>query len=281
MKKYNIDQTKLLKICLFILGTMVAAFSFNLFLLPSNIVSGTSGLAVILNHFFGFKPSTVIFIIYMIILIISFILMGVKNTSKSIVGSILYPIFVELSSHITKYISLSDVEPIVVAVCGAIVSGIGLGLVYKVGFNTGGSDVITQILNKYLKKPIGTCTLIINSIVVLAGLFAFGIRSCIYSVIVIFVMSMIIDRVMIGISSSKSFQIITEHETAVKKFLLSKLSHGVTVLPARGGYTGNVVKVIMCIIPTKEYITVKEGILAIDDRALILVSDVYEVVGSK
>lgn len=281
MKEKSKNQKKLLDICLFLLGTMVAAFSFNLFILPLNIVSGTSGIAVILNHYFGWKPSTIIFIIYMIILILSFLLMGPKKTKASIIGSILYPIFVELTSKLTGYINISDIEPIVLAVCGAIVNGVGLGMVYKTGYNTGGSDVITQILNKYFKKPIGTCTLLLNSVVVILALITFGLKSCIYSIIVIYITSMLIDRVMIGISSSKCFQVITEHETEVKKFLQSKLSHGVTVIPARGGYTGNVVKMIMCIIPTGEYVSVKEGILAIDEHALILVSDVYETVGSK
>ena len=94
-------------------------------------------------------------------------------------------------------------------------------------------------------------------------------------------MSYVIDKVMIGISKSKSFYIITENETDVKKFLISKLSHGVTVIQARGGYTGNIVKLIMCIVPTKEYYKVKEEILNIDKNALILVSDTYEVLGNK
>ena len=71
------------------------------------------------------------------------------------------------------------------------------------------------------------------------------------------------------------------NETEVKKFLISKLNHGVTVMDARGGYTGNVVKMIMCVVPTKEYMVVKQGILEIDENALIMVSDVYEVVGNK
>lgn len=281
MKKKIKNSKQLLDICIFLIGTITVAFSFNLFILPLNIVSGTSGLSVILNHYFGWKPSTVIFIIYMIILVLSFILMGTKKTRASIIGSILYPVFIELTSRITCYIDVAGIEPIVLAVCGAIVNGIGLGLVYKAGFNTGGGDVLTQILNKYFKKPIGTCTLMINSVVVFLALITFGLKSCIYSVIVIYITSLLIDRVMIGISNSKCFQIITEYETDVKEFLLSKLSHGVTVIPARGGYTGNVVKMIMCIIPTGEYISVKEGILAIDPNALILVSDVYEAVGSK
>ena len=74
---------------------------------------------------------------------------------------------------------------------------------------------------------------------------------------------------------------ITENETDVKRFLLSKLSHGVTILDGRGGYTGNVIKVIMCVVPTREYFAVKQGILNIDPKALIMVSDVYEVIGNK
>ena len=86
---------------------------------------------------------------------------------------------------------------------------------------------------------------------------------------------------MIGISASKTFKIITQHETEVKKFLTTKLSHGVTVLEGRGGYTGNMLKVIMCVVPTGEYMVVKEAVLQIDPEALIMVSDVYEVLGNK
>ena len=89
------------------------------------------------------------------------------------------------------------------------------------------------------------------------------------------------DKVILGISSSKAFYIITEHETAVKKFILNNLSHGVTVLEGRGGYTGNNQKVIMCIIPTKEYFIAKEGIHEIDPEAFFLVTDSYEVYGGE
>ena len=83
------------------------------------------------------------------------------------------------------------------------------------------------------------------------------------------------------ISQSKAFYIITEHESEVKKFILQNLSHGVTVLDGRGGYTGNHQKVIMCIIPTKEYFVVKEGIYAIDKNAFFVVTDAYEVLGGE
>jgi uncharacterized membrane-anchored protein YitT (DUF2179 family) len=94
-----------------------------------------------------------------------------------------------------------------------------------------------------------------------------------------YIISIITDRVILGISKSKAFYIITEHETEIKKFITQNLSHGITVLEARGGYTGNMQKVIMCIIPTKEYYLFKEGIEMIDKNAFFIVTDAYEVSG--
>ena len=102
-----------------------------------------------------------------------------------------------------------------------------------------------------------------------------------YSIISLYIISIMTDKVVLGISNSKAFYIITEHETAVKKFIMEHLSHGVTVLDGRGGFTGNHQKVIMCIIPTKEYYIAKEGIREIDPRAFFVVTDAYEVNGGE
>lgn len=275
------SQKQLLNFAITLAAIMLCAISFNVFLLPTKITSGFSGLTVVANHIWGIKPSLLLLILDVIVLLFSFITLGIKQTSRSIVGSIIYPIFVEIASYITPYIDLGSTEPIVMAICGAVVSGFGFGIIYKLGYNTGGSDVLTQIMGKYLKKPIGECVLAVNIFIVSTALFVFGFQTALYSIITIILMSYVIDKVMIGISKSKSFYIITECETAVKDFLISNLSHGVTVIPGRGGYTGNVVKLIMCIVPTREYVRVKEGILEIDEHALILVNDTYEVVGNK
>ena len=118
-----------------------------------------------------------------------------------------------------------------------------------------------------------------DGLIILAGIFAFGWIQLMYSVISLYIISIMTDKVILGISNSKTFYIITEHETAVKKFIMQHLSHGVTVLDGRGGFTGNHQKVIMCIIPTKEYFIAKEGIHSIDPNAFFLVTDAYEVYG--
>ena len=89
------------------------------------------------------------------------------------------------------------------------------------------------------------------------------------------------DKVIIGISQSKAFYVITDHETDVKKFVLDHLSHGVTIFDVKGGYTGNHQKMIMFIVPTKEYYLVKESIMKIDPKAFFVVTDAYEVSGGE
>lgn len=278
MKK---KRSFIIDFAILLIGATLISLAFNFFLLPNNVVVGFSGLSVVANNIWGIKPSIFLAIAYTILIILSFIFLGKKTTKNSIIGSILYPILVELTSYLTPYININVVEAIVLIIAGALISGFGSGLVYKINYSTGGSDVVNQLLSKFLKRPIGTCMLITNGVIISLGVITFGFQTFIYSLIVVYIQSMVIDKVMIGISQSKTFQIITESETEVKKFLLSKLSHGVTVMDARGGYTGNVVKMIMCIVPTKEYMTVKENILAIDPNALIMVSDVYEAVGNK
>lgn len=271
----------ILDFAIYLVGATIYALIFNLFLLPNNVVVGFSGLSVIVNDIWGIRPFIFLLISYIVLGILSLICLGFNSTKKSFIGALIYPFLIEATSYIVPYVNLDNIERIVEVMCGAIIGGFGSGLIYKVNYSTGGTDIINLIVSKYLRKPIGTCHIIANFVIIGLGFLTFGLSTVIYSIIVVCVMSVVIDKIMIGISQSKTFQIITSNETDVKKFLLSKLSHGVTVLDGRGGYTGNVLKIIMCVVPTGEYVTVKEGVLALDPNAVILVSDVYEVIGSK
>ena len=272
---------RLTRYCQFIIGIFLVALAFNIFILPNDIVSGVSGLGVIFYRTLGIDPSLVILIGSVILLILSFILLGVDKTKNSIIGSLLYPVFVKLTENIAQFVDLGSTETIVIVLFGAVITGIGLGLIFKAGFTTGGTDILNQIVSKYCKMSIGKAMLFTDGTIILVSLFVFGWQKFIYSVILIYIIGVMTDKVILGISQSKAFYIITEHETSVKKFILNHLSHGVTVLEGRGGYTGNNQKVIMCIIPTKEYFLAKEGIHQIDPDAFFLVTDAYEVYGGE
>lgn len=276
---YHNDRVK--RYTLFIIGVLLQAVAFNVFILQSNMAFGVSGIAVVLNEIFGITPAYIILVANLLLIVASFVYLGKNVTSKTIVGSLLYPLLVELTVFLPNYVDLGTTEPVIVALSGAVLYGVGTGLVFKAGYTTGGSDVIKQIISEYGKKSIGQATIYVEGVVVTLCLFVFGWQSFIYSIISLFVISMITDNVILGISKYKTFQIITIKEREVKQFILNQLHHGVTILDSHGGYTGEKKKIMLCTIPTKEYFVLKEGILQIDKEAFFIVTDTYEVRGGE
>lgn len=263
----------------FLLGVLIVAIAYNLFLLPAKVVYGVGGLGIIFNSLFKIDPSLVILVSSIILLFLSLILLGKEETKKTVIGSLLYPVFVKLTSSVGQIVDLSNTDPLLIVLFGAVISGFGLGLIFKAGFTTGGTDILNQIVSKYFKMSMGNSMFFTDGIIILSSVFVFGWTKIMYSIISLYIISIMTDKVILGISNSKAFYIITDHEEEVKKFVLKHLSHGVTILDAKGGFTGQNQKVIMCIIPTKEYFIAKEGIHEIDSNAFFVVTDAYEVSG--
>lgn len=270
-----------------VVGSFFLALAFNVFFKPISIVTGgVSGISIVVYKLFGIDTTMFIAISYVILLIISLLVLGKETTKHSLIGSILYPVFVYLTQDIGAYIHFNVDNMLLIVLFGAVINGIGSGLTFKYGFSTGGGDIIFQIFSKYFKMSIGDAMRIINSIIIVsAGFFitkgteVYAWENVMYAIIVVYIVSILNDRVLLGLSESKSFYIITEHEDLIKDFLMNELKRGVTILDARGAYTGNKKHVILCAIPTKEYFLAKEGILAIDKEAVLLINDVYQSEG--
>lgn len=273
-------ESRLIRYTEFLLGIFIIAISYNLFVQPANVVYGVGGIGIVLKKLYSIPPYITILISDILLLVLSYLVFGKQKTARSVVGSILYPVFVKFTEWMVPYVDLGNIEPIVIVIFGAVATGIGLGLVFKAGFTTGGTDILNQVVGKFGKMSIGNAMILTDGLIIIICSLFFGITTLIYSIISLYLISMMSDKIIIGISQSKAFYIITEHETTIKKFLIQNLNHGVTVLSGRGGYTGNNQKVIMCIIPTREYYVVKEAIKDIDPEAFFLVTDAYEVSGA-
>ena len=270
-----------------VIGCFLSAFAFNVFFKPNNLVTGgMSGIAIVINNIFGMSTTSFIFISYIILIILSYIFLGKNATKYSLMGSILYPLFVYLTKDMVNIIQFNVDNMLLVSVFGALLSGIGSGLTFKYGFSTGGSDIIFQIMSKYFKISIGNSMKVFNFIIIISsgffisngnGIYAW--ETVLYAILAVYIMTIFTDKILLGISNCKSFYIITENETAIKNFLMNELGRGVTVLEGRGGYTGDRKKVLMCAIPTKAYFIAKEGILELDKEAVILINDVYQSEG--
>ncbi len=265
-----------------LLGLLAISVAFNLFLLPNNIVfGGVSGISIIVKQIFGLDPSIFIFISSALLLIVSYFFLGWETTSASIVGSFLFPVFVNLTSSINTIISLGEAEPLLFTIFGGVLYGFGAGLVFKAGFTTGGTDIINQIISKYFHVSMGNAMLMSDGLIVLSGVFVFGVNKLMYALITVYIIGMLTDKVLLGISDSKAFYIITEEDEKVRDYVLNYLNHGITIFNARGGFSKEKQKVLMCVVPTKEYFKLKEGIHEIDKNAFFVVTDAYEVFGGE
>lgn len=264
------------------LGLLAFSCGFSFFLSPNHIVfGGVSGLSIVFKDVFGINPSLFVFVVSCGLLILSWFALGKEKTVGSILGSLLLPLFMEITDFISSLIVFEEVELLLSAIFGGVLAGIGLGLVYKAGFTTGGTDIINQIMNKYFKLSIGKSMLIVDSLIVTSSIFVFGFKMFMYSIVALYLVTSITDRVILGVGQAKAFYIVTDKTSEVKKFIIDKLGHGVTIIDAFGGYTKENQKIIFCVIPTREYYFLKEGINEIDNDSFFVVCDAYEVSGGE
>lgn len=279
----NIDKkNKFIRYINLIIGVFLIAVSFNLFFLPYDIVfGGVSGISIIINHLFGTDPSLIIAILSSILIVISYIFLGKEKTIHSILGSILYPLFVKLTANIATIVHIDTSDMLLLMLFGAIIYGFGTGLIFKAGYTTGGTDIINQIVSKYFKISLGKAIFFSDGFILFCGVFIFGINKFLYAILVLYIASILTDKVVLGISDSKAFYIITEEEKGVKNYIINHMDHSLTIIDGVGGYTKKKQNIIMCIIPTREYFKLKEAILEIDHDAFFIVTDAYEVLGAE
>lgn len=272
------DYTK--RFLIMLCGLLISSFAFNLFFVPNNIVvGGISGLSLIIKEYFHIKPSLFISMVSVFLIIISFIFLGKEKTINTLVVVIIYPIFIEATSKITTNINIETSSLLLTIIFGGALDGLASGLILKEGFSAGGTQIITQIMYKYLHMSLGKSSLIVNSLIITTAVFTFGITKSMYAVIALYISTTITDRVILGISNNKSFYIITDKDEEVCEFIIQNLHHSVTIINAKGGYSNKNKKLLLCVIPTKEYFLVKEVVLEIDKNAFFLITDSYEAIG--
>lgn len=272
-------KNKLKKYMMLLCGCLIVAFAFNLFFLRYNIVCfGVSGISIVLSKF-GVNPSTFIMVANILLMVISYFVLGIDDVKNQIVGALVYPVFVEITSIVTNLIDLGNLEMVVIAVLGGILAGIGYGLIYKSGYSTGGTDVIGNIICKYSKVSMGTAMMFVNVAIVIIGKIAFSWEIVMYAILVSYLISVATDKILLGISNSKAFYIVVDKDKddLVNDFLMSLPGVGSTIIDASGGYSNDKQTLILAVVPTKMYFIIKDGLREIDKNIFYLVCDSYEV----
>ena len=265
-----------------VLGVFLYALCFNMFLIPNDlVVSGFSGVAIVVQRLFGWSASAFIYITNGILLIVSLIFLGWKMTKRNIVGSVMYPVMITASEPIAKFLNsyIMGDDFYLILLFAIIMYGVSSGLIYRTGFSTGGSDIIMQILNKYLKISESKAMIVANSLIIIASMLVFGFTKGVYSFIILICSTYFIDKLMFGLSDSKVFYIYTKKVRKIKRLILNDFQTGFTSIPSRGGYSRKRGFMIMCVVSNRDYYLFKQKILEIDPQAFIIINSCYEVNG--
>lgn len=259
-----------------IIGCLIAAISFNVFLIPNNIASGgVVGISIIINHLFKLEPAIIQWIINIPLLFIGLFLFGKKFALKTLLGSFILPLFI----FITKNVPPLTLNPILATIYGGVGIGIGLGIVFKGNGSTGGLSILASIINNYTGMSIGNATMLMDSFVILIAAFVFNAEKALYALIVIFITSKAIDFIQLGFSYSKVAFVICNDVDEISAAILQELNRGLTKLSGFGGYTGGECTILMVVMNQSEVSTFKNLVKAKDPNAFIIISDTNEVLG--
>ena len=266
----------------FVIGVFLYALCFNLFLIPNDlVVSGFSGVAIVVQRLFGWDASIFIYITNGLLLLVCLIFLGWKATVHNLAGSIMYPLMITFSNPIAQFLDryiIGD-DFYLILLFAIILYGVSSGLIYRAGFSTGGSDIIMQIVNKYFKISESKAMILANVLIILVGMLVFGFNKGVYSFIILICSTYFIDKIMFGLQTSKVFYIYTKRVRKTKKLILNDFQTGFTVIPSRGGYSRKRGFMIMCVVANRDYYLFKQKILEIDPQAFIIINSCYEVNG--
>lgn len=259
-----------------LLGSLITALGVSALLIPNKIAAGgASGVATILYHLFSWSPGVILLCINVPLLILSGFLVSWKFSLNSVVGALATSLFVMYFEGMAPLTT----DPLLATLFGGIISGIGVGIVFRSNGSTGGSDLLARIITKYTPITLGQSFIIIDVIIVASAGFLFSPEYIMYALIGLYLCARVIDIVQEGISYTKQVTIISNRIEEITDEILDKLSRGVTHLYSRGGYTKQDKLSAFVIIRRNELASVKRLIKDIDPDAFVIVSDVHQVLG--
>lgn len=260
------------------LGSLLVAVSIDLFLAPNGMMDGgITGISIMAEELFGVPLSYVLFGLNMPILALTGRVLGKKFTVRSFYSNLLTVFLLNLL-HGYPPVTESD---LLMFVYGGVILGLGVGIVVRFGGAIDGFEMVAVWANEKYNVSISTFLLISNAFVIVASIFVFNLESAMFSFIIFFLVTKIIDIVEVGFNQNKSIMIISDRSEEIGKEMLEQMGEKVslTYFYGKGGYSGQELSIIYCIANRFLYNKVKEIALTIDESSIIEVSDVSEANG--
>ena len=263
-----------------ILGNAMLAFAVCAFVVPNGIMlGGSNGIALFIQLFLPeVRLSVISAVVNVGLFLLGWAFLGWKFAGASLLSTILYPLILgyfetlPLGTLFSENIVLSGLA------CG-VLFGLGIGIVVRVGGSTGGMDIPPCILNKYFGIPVGKSILFFDTIVVLMQVVVKGLDGVLCSIMIIFLMSIVIDKTVVSGEKTLQLIIISPEYQKIREMILHRANCGVTMLEIETGYEGNTQKAILTVVYSNKYPEIRDGALKLDPHAFIITSDVSNVNG--
>lgn len=272
-------RENLLDVIIIVVGCAIYALGLVIFLEPNNIApGGVSGISMIINFIFPLASIGVLIIVLNIPLFLAgWKFEGKPFLFKSIFGTILSSILIDF---FTGFYSYTD-DPLLAAIYGGLLIGIGLGLVFTRGATTGGSDIIGRLLKvKFPYLSMGRLILFTDLVIVTLAAFVFGhFNYALYALITLSICSVVLDKVLYGVHTAKVAYIISSRPEEVFKRIDTELERGATYLNGEGAFSGNATKVILTAIKLQQIAKLKQIVRDVDPESFVIISDAQEVLG--
>lgn len=279
-------QYHLVELFYIITGSFLTAVGIALFTAPAKIASGgVSGIATILYHTLGFDTGLSILVLSIPLFLLGIAIFGKEYGIRSLAGTLFLSLFTSLLNRFFGYgglLSYDNVLSVLLsAIFGGVVMGIGIGLVMRSGANTGGTDIVAQILARFTPLSMGSALFMVDALVIGASGFIFSLEMALYATITVFITGTVIDRVVLsfGTSSAKTVFIVSEKLEIIQKEILEQLGHGGTILSGVGMYTGLNRPVIMTVIANRKVSQLTNIVHETDKQAFMVVQEAYKVLG--
>lgn len=266
-----------------VLGTGIMALAIQCIFEPIGLVTGGfTGIAIIIRKVTaGLVEGGIPLWLTNIVLNIPVFLFALKIKGKRFIGrTVIGTVLLSFWLYIIPQVDLTQGDYMLSAIFGGVITGIGIGFVLLAKATTGGTDMVSVLIqHKVRHYSVVQILQVIDGAVVLTGLYVFGLKPALYAVVAIFITSKVSDALMEGMKYSKAAFIITDRYQEVADAIMTKLDRGLTGLDATGMYSGDKKTVLYCVVSKKEIVDLKDIVAEIDTKAFVIVTDAREVLG--
>ncbi len=279
MKFSSKIRTQAVDFMYILVGSLCYGASVSLFSAPSNIApGGVSGLMTLVNFLWGLPIGTMVLLANIPLLVVAWLALGRAFAARTVLGTVLTSVMIDL---VAIYIPVFEVDRLLAAIFGGVLAGTGLGLIFSRGATTGGADIVARLLERrWPHVPIGRLLLVIDgTVIALSALVYRELESPLYAIILVYISSLLTDRLVYGGQRGATVLIISRRHEAITARILQDFHRGVTLLDSTGAYTGEQGQVVLCAVRRPELYLLKQLVTQVDPQAFLLLIPADEVHG--